>query len=60
MRHGGNHFLVYRHLFLDRAFHTDQTDPELVLQQFADCSNAAIAEVIDIVDLTDVFAQLQR
>ena len=60
VRHGGDHFLVHRHLFLDRAFHAHQTDAELVLEQFADRANAAIAEMIDVIDLADVLAQLQQ
>ena len=60
VRHRRDHFLVHRHLFLDRAFHAHQADAELVFEQFADGANAAISEVIDVVDLTDVLAQLQQ
>ena len=55
-----DHFLVHRHLFLDRAFHADQTDAELILEQFTDRANAAISKVIDVIDLSDVLAQLQQ
>ena len=60
VRHGGRHFLVDRHLFLDRALHADQADAELVLEQLADRAHAAVAEVIDVVDERRVLAQLQQ
>jgi len=36
VRHGGRHFLVHAHLFLDGALHADQADAELVLHQLTD------------------------
>jgi hypothetical protein len=60
VRHGRRHFLVDGHLFLDRPFHADQADAELVLQQLADRAHAAVAQVIDVVDRADVLAQLQQ
>ena len=60
MRHGRGHLLVHAHLFLDGAFHTDQADAELVLQQLTDRANAAVAEVIDVVHRANVLAQLQQ
>ena len=60
VRHGGRHFLVDRHLFLDRALHADQADAELVLEQLADRPHAAVAEVVDVVDERRVLAQLQQ
>ncbi len=60
VRHGGRHFLVDRHLFLDRALHADQADAELVLHQLADRANAAVAEVIDVVHAANALAQLQQ
>ena len=60
VRHGGRHFLVDRHLLLDRALHADQPDAELVLQQLADRAHAAVAEVIDVVDVRRVLAQLEQ
>ena len=59
VRHGGRHFLVDRHLLLDRALHPDQADAELVLEELADRPHAAVAEVIDVVDVRRVLAQLQ-
>ncbi len=53
MRHGRRHFLVHRHLFLDRAFHTDQANAELILKQFAHSAHAAVAKMIDVVDDAD-------
>ena len=60
MRHGSYHFLVHRHLFLDRPLHPDQANAELVLQQLADCADAAIAKMIDVVHLPDIFAELEQ
>src|SRR5207249_9690635 len=60
VRHGSRHLLVNAHLFLDGAFHADQADAELVLEQFANSAHATVAEVIDIVDAADVFAQFQE
>ena len=56
VRHGGRHFLVDRHLFLDRPLHADQADPELVLEQLAHRAHAAVAEVIDVVHVRRVAA----
>ena len=60
VRHGGGHFLVHRHLFLDRTLHPDQADAELVLEQLADRAHAPVAEVIDVVHVGRVAAQLQQ
>ena len=60
VRHGRRHLLVDRHLFLDGAFHADQADAELVLHQLADGADAAVAEMIDVVDGADVLAQLEQ
>ena len=60
VRHGGGHFLVHRHLFLDGALHADEADAELVLEEFADRAHAAVAEVIDVVERADVLAQLHQ
>src|SRR5262249_28099669 len=47
-------------LFLNRAFHTHQSDTELVFEQFADSTDAPIAKVVDVIDLPYVLAQLQQ
>ncbi len=60
VRHGRRHFLVDRHLFLDRALHAHEADAELVFEQFADRADAAVAEVIDVIDHADALAQLQQ
>ena len=60
VRHGRRHFLVDRHLFLDRALHADEADAELVFEQFADRAHAAVAEVIDVIDRADALAQFQQ
>ena len=48
-RHRGVHFLLNRHLLLDRAFHALEADAELIFEQLADRANAAVTEVIDVV-----------
>jgi hypothetical protein len=60
VRHGGRHFLVDRHLFLDRALHADESDPELVLEQLSHAANAAISQVVDVVHFADAFPQLEH
>ena len=60
VRHGGRHFLVDRHLFLDRTLHPDQADAELVLEQLAHRAHAPVAEVIDVVHVGRVLPQLQQ
>src|SRR5438067_1726247 len=42
-----------RHLLFDRALHTFEADAELILKQLADCADAPIAEVIDIISLVN-------
>ena len=58
--HGRGHLLVDAHLFLDRALHAHEPDPELVLEQLADAPDAAVAEVVDVVHVLRVAAQLQQ
>src|SRR5262249_12962794 len=41
--------LLNGHLLLDRPLHSLKTDTELILQQFTDRSDAAVAQVIDVV-----------
>ena len=60
VRHGSGHFLVHRHLFLDRALHANEADAELVFEQFTDRAHAAVAQVIDVVQRADVLAQLHQ
>ena len=60
VRHRGRHFLVDRHLLLDRALHADQADAELVLEQLTDRADAAVAQVIDVVDVGRVLPQLEQ
>src|SRR5262249_46334400 len=59
-RHGGLHLLMDGHLFLDRPFHPDQAQSELVLEQLADGADAAIAQVVDVVRLTNTLPHLQQ
>ena len=60
VRHGGRHFLVDRHLLLDRAFHPDQADPELVLEELPDRADTTIAEVVDVVHVGGIAPQLEQ
>jgi hypothetical protein len=60
VRHGRRHLLVDRHLLLDGALHADQADAELVLHQLADGADAAVAEMVDVIDGADVLAQLEQ
>src|SRR5580765_654456 len=60
VRHRRRHFLVHRHLFLDGALHPDQTDAELVLEELADGTDTAVAQVIDVVDVRGIPAQLEE
>ena len=48
-RHRGRHFLIHVHLFANRPFHPDEAQAELVLEEFADRPDAAVAEVVDVV-----------
>ena len=60
VRHGRRHFLVDGHLFLDRAFHPDQADAELVLEELAHRPHAPVAEVIDVVDVRRILPELEQ
>ena len=60
MRHRRNHFLIHRHLFLNRALHANQTDAELIFKQLADGANTSISKVVDIIHLADTLAKLQQ
>ena len=48
------------HTLLDRPLHTQQANPVLVFQQFADRTHPAIAEIIDIVDFAATIAQAHQ
>ena len=49
-----------RHALLDRALHAQEADAVLVLHEFADRPDAAIAEVVDVVDLALAVAQVEQ
>jgi hypothetical protein len=40
-----------RHLFLDGAFHSLESDSKLILQQLTNCANTTITEMIDVISL---------
>ncbi len=51
--------LLQAHALLDGALHADETDPVLVLEQLAHRPDAAVAEVVDVVDVPILGAVLQ-
>jgi hypothetical protein len=50
VRHERLDLLGHAHALLDRALHADQADAVLVLHQLAHRADAAVAEVVDVVD----------
>ena len=59
MRHDG--FDIDRlHPLFDRALHAQQTDAVLVLHQLTDRANAAVAKIINVVDLANTVLQLHQ
>ncbi len=48
------------HALLDRALHAQQADAILVLHQLADRADAAVAEMVDVVDLAAAVAQVDQ
>ena len=60
MRHQVVGFLGLTQALLDGALDAHQTGAELVLGQFADGTHAAVAEVVDVVDLAAAVAQLDQ
>jgi len=49
-----------RQAFLDRALDANQTRPELVLGQLTDRANAAITQMVDVIDFAAAIAQLHQ
>ena len=47
------------HAFLDRALHAHETDAVVVFHQFADRTDAAVAEVVDVVDFALAVLQVE-
>ncbi len=60
VRHRRGHFLIDRHLLLDRPLHADQADPELVLEELTHAAHAARTEVIDVVDVAFALTEAQE
>ncbi len=48
------------HALLDRALHTQEADPVLVLHELADRAHTAVAEMVDVVDLALAVAQIHQ
>ncbi len=59
LRHDGVD-LDRRHALLDGALHAQQADAVLVLHQLADRAHAAVAEIVDVVDLALAVAQVDQ
>src|SRR5208282_2285908 len=59
LRHQGLDILQAHPLFY-RALHPHQPDAELVLDQLSDCAHAAIAEMVDIVNLAVAVLELHQ
>ena len=49
-----------RHLLFDGALHAHQANTELVLEQLAHRTHAAVAEVVDVIHAADVAMQPQQ
>ena len=49
-----------RHAFANDALHAAHADTELILQQFADGTHAAIAEMVNIVFDAGIAHQIER
>ena len=48
------------HPFPNDPFHSGETNPELVLQQFANRTDSTVAQVVDVVHCTNAFAEIQE
>ena len=60
VRHQRVDLLRHAHALFDRALHADQTDAVLVLHQLADRADAAVAEVVDVVDRAAAVLELDE
>ena len=49
-----------RHALADDALHAREADAELILQQFTDCADAAVAEMVDIVRRAEAIHEVQQ
>ena len=59
VRHHGRH-VDRAHPLLHRALHAQQADAVLVLEQLADRTDAAVAEIVDVVDLALAVLQVDQ
>ena len=60
VRHERVDLLRHAHALLDGALHADEADAVLVLHQLADRADAAVAEVVDVVDRAAAVLQLDE
>jgi hypothetical protein len=52
--------ILKAHALLDGAFHPGETDPNLILEKFADGTYAAIAEVVNVIHLSFAGAEIHE
>ena len=52
--------VLSRHSFLDGTFHSGKSDTYLILQQFANGTQSSVAQMIDIISITDTIVQVQK
>ena len=60
VRHQRVDLLRHAHALFDGALHAHETDAVLVLHQLADRADAAVAEVVDVVDRAATVLQLDE
>ena len=48
------------HALTDDALHAGEADAELVLQQLAHAAQAAVAEMVDVIDRADAVAEVEQ
>ena len=51
--------ILNRHSLLDDSFHPGKADTELILQEFSYGSQAAVAQVVDIIHSADIVIEIE-
>ena len=52
--------VLCRHSFLDGTFHSGKSDTYLILQQFTNGTQSSVAQMVDIISITDTIVQIQK
>jgi hypothetical protein len=60
VRHERLNFLRHVHALFDGALHAHESDAVLILHELADRANAAVAQVIDVVDRAAAILELDQ